>query len=111
MKRAYHFILISLSYVSGGTAIIYGLLGYFLVKVRPDGTIYDFLNRELTEAPVWAKVFVINDNLWSGFGWIMLDRVIFLGLFGVAIGLFKLSSRFEENNKIMDVKIHERFKK
>ncbi|MBT7932504.1 MAG: hypothetical protein HN640_03290 [Gammaproteobacteria bacterium] len=66
----------------------------YMIRSVDGGIIYDGLGRQLNFVPLFARFFV-PDSLWAGFGWYVIDFIIFFGGIGIAVFLISLTN----NNK------------
>jgi hypothetical protein len=66
---------------------ISGFLAYFVTSHNEAG-ICDGLGRNLSEAPILARIFFGQDRMWAGWGWCIGDMVIFGGRVAAATGIF-----------------------
>jgi hypothetical protein len=112
MNKFFYYTCITLAFSSGAVAIVGALIAYSVIKVAPDGVVYDAFNRVLTKAPIWARLLVLNEDLWPGLKWAFFDRISFFALWGLAYGLFRLSDKFEKiKNPENYITLQEEFKK
>ncbi len=70
------------------SVFVLGFYAYFIRSID-DGVMYDGLGRQLNFVPVFARLFV-PDSLWAGFGWYVIDFVVFFGGIAVAMLLMNL---------------------
>jgi hypothetical protein len=72
------------------------ILGFYAYMIRSvdGGIIYDGLGRQLSLVPLFARFFV-PDSLWAGFGWYVIDFIIFFGGIGIAVFLISLTGENE----------------
>jgi hypothetical protein len=74
-----------------------GFLAYFTRSF--DGstrTWFDGLGRRLEETPFVARFFLGADSQWAGWGFFVLDAVVFWGGVAIAIGLFTAAARLSK---------------
>jgi hypothetical protein len=93
MKRIFSNIVEFFGFGLGLATFAVTFLAYFIIKVDPrDGTVYDGLNRQMTEAPQWARKLLGTSDYWAGLQWRVVDTLIFFGLLFVAWKIIQFSS-------------------
>lgn len=86
MKKVIGYIGVALFVV----VFIAGFLGYFITSVDPQSrTMYDGLGRPLSESPFFIRLVFGQERLWAGWGWFIVDLVIFWGGVGLGFSLAK----------------------
>ncbi len=76
--------------------LVLGFLAYFVRSFdRVTGVVIDGLGRQLELAPFVARFVFGTDSLWAGWGYFVLDMVVFWGGVGVASVLVGLASKLE----------------
>lgn len=79
------------------SVFIAAIKAYFLRRFDIESkTVYDGLGRELSEPPIWAKLFITSENSWAGIGWHALDIVWFFGGLALAVVLYGLGEKDTE---------------
>jgi TM2 domain-containing membrane protein YozV len=76
MKKAIGKIMYGLGFLIGVALFIIGFLAYFITSSR-NGVIIDGLGRPLSESPLLIRIIFGQDRLWAGFGWFILELLIF----------------------------------
>ncbi|MDB4282742.1 hypothetical protein OAK89_03025 [Akkermansiaceae bacterium] len=79
------------------SVFIAGIMAVFIRSVDIESkAVYDGLGRELSDPPIWAKLFITSENSWAGLGWHALDLVWFFGGLALAFGLYGLGEKDTE---------------
>lgn len=69
---------------------IAGFAAYFITSVDPQTrTMYDGIGRPLSESPLLMRLILGQERLWAGWGWFIVDLVIFWGGIGLGFTLTK----------------------
>ena len=55
---------------------VYWFLTYMVFKPTPYGG-QDGFGRDLVPAPLVAKYFINADQMWNGWGWFLLENIVF----------------------------------
>lgn len=66
-----------------GVAVYSVLVVFVRVDDEITGHVFDGLNRQVELAPLWARLFLIDDAMWAGFWWHCADGLIAGCLFGL----------------------------
>ena len=74
---------------------VVGFLAYFITSVDPQtGTICDGLGRSLIESPLFLRLIFGQERLWPGWGWFVIDLVVFWG--GIGLGYCLINFGFKD---------------
>jgi len=84
MKSIVARVLYSVVIVGGIILFISGFLAYFVRSYDAQtGIYYDGLGRGLELVPTFARIFLTPESLWAGWGYFILDAIIFWGSIGI----------------------------
>ncbi len=79
--------------------LVLAFIAYFVSSYDPiTGAMSDGLGRPLERAPFLAQLVFGEDDLWAGWGYFIVDMIVFWGGLGIGFGLIKLGARFEGAN-------------
>lgn len=78
--------------VAIGLVIVLLVTGFLWLTYREVNTntkqVFDIFGRELTQPPIWARIFLTDEALWAGAGWLIIDAVLFWAVIFVIYRLF-----------------------
>jgi hypothetical protein len=86
MKKIYVFLVIALTL----TLLVCGFLSAVKVSHYGNVRVTDGFGRQLEPTPVYAKLLLEFDSAWPGLTWVIIDRLIFLGLAWPLIRFLKI---------------------
>jgi hypothetical protein len=77
--------------------LVVGFLAYFTRSFNQSTHLwFDGLGRKLEDTPFIARFIFGADSQWAGWGYFVLDLVVFWGGVAVAIGLLTLAAKFDK---------------